>query len=183
MAGSSRDRVTIDLRGIGDAVRSAAAGRGQTVATFARHALVASAGPQALAIEQLDAPASLSRSVAKVHLRMDEREAEVLILKARALGLSYGEYVGRLVTGTPLPAPVAQRDADRAALRQSCDQLAALAGDINALIRLIRLAKGAEAARQFGDRMRGLEADVRRHIDCCRRPKTEPPMRVVPTEN
>lgn len=69
----------------------------------------------------------------------------------------------------PLPAPVAQRDADRAALRQSCDQLAALAGDINALIRLIRVAKGAEAARQFGDRTRGLEAEVRRHIDLASR--------------
>lgn len=178
MAVSSRDRVTIDLRGIGDAVRSAAAGQGQTVAAFARQALVASAGTQALAIEQLDAPAHRSRCVAKLHLRMVDREAEVLILKARALGLSYGEYVGHLVTGTPLPAPVAQRDADRAALRRSCDQLAALAGDINALIRLIRLAKGAEAARQFGDRMRGLEADVRRHIDLASRlvahPEDEP---------
>lgn len=169
MAGSSRDRVTIDLRGIGDAVRTAAVGRGQTVAAFARQALVASTDSQALAIERLDLPASSSRSVAKLHLRMDEREAEVLILKARALGLSYGEYVGRLVTGTPLPAPVAQRDADRTALRRSCDQLAALAGDINALIRLIRLAKGAEAARQFGDRMRGLESDVRQHIDLASR--------------
>jgi hypothetical protein len=98
----------------------------------------------------------------------------VLVLKARVLGLSYGEYVGRLVTGAPLPAPVAQREADRVALRQSCDQLAALAGDINALIRLIRLAKGAEAARQFGDRMRGLEADVRRHIDLASRWVVDP---------
>ena len=169
MAGSSRDRVTIDLRGIGDAVRSAAARRGQTVAAFARQSLVSATGTQAFAIEQLDAPAPPSHSVAKLHLRMDEREAEVLVLKARLLGLSYGKYVGRLVTGAPLPAPVAQREADRAALRQSCDQLAALAGDINALIRLIRLAKGAEAARQFGDRMRGLEADVRRHIDLASR--------------
>lgn len=169
MAVSSRDRVTIDLRGIGDAVRTAAAVRGQTVAAFARQALVASTGPQSLAIEQLDSPATPLRGVAKLHLRMDEREAEVLILKARALGLSYGEYVGRVVTGTPLPAPVAHRDADRAALRQSCDQLAALAGDVNALIRLIRMAKGVEAARQFGDRMRGLEADVRRHIDLASR--------------
>jgi hypothetical protein len=169
MAGSSRDRVTIDLRGIGDAVRSAAAGRGQTVAALARQALVASTGPRAPAIEQLDAPAHRSRSVAKLHLRMDEREAGVLVLKARALGLSYGEFVGRLVTGRPLPAPVALREADRAALRRSCDQLAALAGDINALIRLIRLAKGAEAARQYGERVRGLEADVRRHIDLASR--------------
>lgn len=169
MAASSRDRVTIDLRSIGDAVRAAAAGRGQTIAAFAREALVAATGTQALAIEQLDAPVHRSRGVTKLHLRMGESEAEVLILKARVLGLSYGAYVGRLVAGTPLPAPVAQREADRAALRQSCDQLSALAGDINALIRLIRLAKGAEAARQFGYRMRGLEADVRRHIDLASR--------------
>ena len=64
MAGSSRDRVTIDLRGIGDAVRTAAAGRGQTVAAFARQALVASTGPQALAIERLDLPASGQGEVA-----------------------------------------------------------------------------------------------------------------------
>jgi hypothetical protein len=171
MAGSSRDRVTIDLRGIGDAVRAAAAGRGQTIAAFARESLITAAGTQSLAVERLESPPHPSRNVAKLHLRMDEREAEVLVLKARLLGLSYGEYVGRLVTGAPLPAPVAQREADRAALRKSCDQLAALAGDINALI---RLAKGAEAARQFGDRMRGLEADVRRHIDLASRWVVDP---------
>ena len=46
---------------------------------------------------------------------MDVRAAEALAANARALGLSYGQYVGYLVSATPLPAPVAQRAADRAA--------------------------------------------------------------------
>ena len=165
MAGPSRDRVTIDLRGIGDAVRADAAGRGQSVAAFARAALVAAARAQPLAIERLEAPVPRAAGMAKLHLRMSAREAELLVANARRLGLSYGEYVGRLVVAAPLPAPVAERAADRAALRVSSDNLAALAGDINSLIRLIRLGKGADAAQKFGDRMRGLEGDIRRHLD------------------
>ena len=42
MAGTSRDRVTIDLRGIGDAVRAAASVRGMGVAQLVRRALVMS---------------------------------------------------------------------------------------------------------------------------------------------
>ncbi len=42
MASHSRDRVTIDLRGIGDAVRAAAACRGMGVAQLVRRAVVMS---------------------------------------------------------------------------------------------------------------------------------------------
>ena len=42
VASPSRDRVTIDLRGIGDAVRAAAACRGMSVAQLVRRALVMS---------------------------------------------------------------------------------------------------------------------------------------------
>lgn len=169
MADSSRDRVTIDLRGIGDAVRLAAARSGQTMAAFARQALIAAADPQAVTIERREWRVARSHAPTKIHLRMNELEAEVLVLNARRLGLSYGDYVGRLVAGAPMPAPAAQRSADRAALRHSTDQLAVLAGDINALIRLIRLARSAEAARDYGERIRGLEADVRRHLDLASR--------------
>ena len=169
MARSTRDRVTIDLRGIGEAMREAAAARTQTLAAFARDALVTAAASQSLAVERLDREDQGARSVTKLHLRMHGCEAEALVVNARLLGLSYGEYVGRLVVGTPLPAPIAQRAADRAALRQSTDQLAVLAGDINAVIRLIRSGKPGEAAREYGDHMLGLEADVRRHLDLASR--------------
>jgi hypothetical protein len=155
----------VDLRGIGDAVRAAAAARGLTIAAFSREALVAAAAPLPLVIERLEGAATQYRRTTKLHLRMNWCEAEALIAKSRSLGLSYGEFVGRLVAGTPLPAPVAQSAADRSELRVSSDNLAALAGDINSLIRMIHSANPGEAARQFADRMRRLEADVRQHID------------------
>ena len=166
MATTSRDRVSIDLRGVGKAVRSAAAGRRQTVAAFARDALVEAAGCHPVTTGRLE---PRSRGKTKLHLRMGYLEAEALVVNARLLGLSYGDYVGRLVVGTPLPAAVAQRDADRAALRQSCDHLAALGGDINAVIRLIYLGRPAEAANEYGESMRRLEVEVRRHIDLASR--------------
>jgi hypothetical protein len=47
----------------------------------------------------------------------------------------------------------------------SRDNLAERAGDINSVIRLIHSGKAAEAAREFGERKRGPEADVRRHTN------------------
>ena len=44
MALTSRDRVGVDLRGIGDAVRAAARARQITIAAFAREALVVAIG-------------------------------------------------------------------------------------------------------------------------------------------
>jgi hypothetical protein len=165
MARSPRDRVTVDLRGIGDAVRSAAAARGLTIAALAREALVAAAGTEPLVIERLEGREAQPRRTTKLHLRMKWQESEALVANAGRLGLSYGEYVGRLVTGRSLPVPAADSAVDRAALRTSSDNLAALAGDINSLIRLISSAQGGEAAQLLAGRMRGLESDVRRHID------------------
>lgn len=96
---------------------------------------------------------------------MDEREAEVLVVKARLFGLSYGEYVGRLAVGAPLPTPVAQRAADRAALRASTDHLAVLAREISEVLRLARAGKSAEEVKQRIGHLNNLEADVRRHLD------------------
>jgi hypothetical protein len=111
VAGASRDRVTIDLRGIGDAVRGAA-----------------------------------------------------LMLNASVLGLSYGEYVARLVHGSCVPQPLAERQADRAALLSSNDRLAALSTDLVALVTLLRQAK-VEQARPYRDRLETADAEIRRHLD------------------
>jgi hypothetical protein len=110
-------------------------------------------------------PAAGSHRATKLHLRMDEREAEVLVVKARLFGLSYGEYVGRLAVGAPLPAPVAQRAADRAALQASTDHLAVLAREISEALRLARAGKSAAEVKQRIGHLDNLERDVRRHLD------------------
>ena len=165
MAGASRDRLTIDLRGIGDVVRRAASERGATVAALARQALIHEIGPQPAAGP---APVSAERApiepVVKITLRLRHTDAEALILAAGSLGLSYGEYVAKLVHGTPLPAPAAERLADRAALLASTDQVAALVTDLRAFIRL--LAKlDTRGMEPYRERMRSLDSDIRRHID------------------
>ncbi len=165
MPSTSRDRLMIDLRGIGDAVRARAAEQRITVSQLARRALLASvdAGTPCAS-----APGSVrqtpGRSITKLMLRMPSGHAETLILNATALGLSYGEYVALLVQGRALPRPSAERQADRAALLASNDQLASLSADLNVLARLLRGAK-SENAQRYRDRLEATDGEVRRHLD------------------
>lgn len=172
MAGTSRDRVTIDLRDIGDAVRAAAAVRGMGVAQLVRRALVMSLDLRATAAVAPTEKGSdgqtpdlvPTRETAKLTLRLSRAHADALMLNAGALGLSYGDYVGRLVANSSLPQPVAERRADRAALLASNDRMAALSTDLVALVTLLRQAK-VEQARPYRDRLETADAEIRRHLD------------------
>ena len=163
MATTSRDRIGVDLRGIGDAVRAAARARQSTVAAFAREALIEAIGQPSTPPEVIAAVFGRAQIV-KLTLRMRRPDADVLILNAAYLGLSYGEYVARLVRQTPLPMPAAERAADRAALMASNDNLASLSVDLAALIRLLRMAKSAEVER-YRRRIETVDLDIRRHLD------------------
>jgi hypothetical protein len=168
MPGASRDRVTIDLCGIGDAVRAAAAVRGMGVAQLVRRALVMSLDLRATAtvasVKGGSDGQTPSRETAKLTLRLSQAHADALMLNAGALGLSYGDYVGRLVANSPLPQPVSERRADRAALLASNDRMAALSTDLVALVKLLRPAK-VEQARPYRDRLETADAEIRRHLD------------------
>lgn len=102
MTAPARDRVTIDLRGIGDAVRASAVSRGVTVAHFSRQALIEAIGMSAAGPAAPSAGYWASRK-SKLTLRLYPHDFEVLVVNAAQLGLSYGDYVGRLAHGTPLP--------------------------------------------------------------------------------
>ena len=96
--------------------------------------------------------------------RLPQPHADVLIVNAVGLGLSYGEYVARLVNGNSLPRPAAERAADRAALLASSDQLAALSADLNAFMRLLRSGDSAEVEK-YRHRIETVDADIRDHLD------------------
>ena len=165
MASPSRDRVTIDLRGIGDAVRAAAACRGMGVAQLVRRALVMSLDLHATAaVAVVSDGQTPAQAMAKLTLRLPQAHAGALIVTAVALGLSYGEYVARLVDGSRLPQPIAERRADRAALLASNDRMAALSTDLVALVTLLRQAK-VEQARPYRDRLETADTEIRRHLD------------------
>jgi len=172
VASPSRDRVTIDLCGIGDAVRAAAACRGMGVAQLLRRALVMSLDLRATAAVSAmkrgsdgQTPDQVpTRETAKLTLRIPQANADALMLNAGALGLSYGDYVARLVDGSRLPQPIAERQADREALLASNDRMAALSTDLVALVTLLRQAK-VEQARPYRDRLEAADAEIRRHLD------------------
>ena len=163
MAPTSRDRVGVDLRGIGDAVRAAARARQITIAALAREALVEAIGRPSTLPEVIAAGFGRAETV-KLTLRMRQPEAEALVLNANGLGLSYGEYVAQLVRQTPLPMPAAERAADRAALMASSDNLAALSVDLAAFMRLLRLGHSAEL-ETYRCRMETVDLEIRRHLD------------------
>jgi hypothetical protein len=172
MPGASRDRVTIDLRGIGDAVRAAAACRGMGVAQLVRRAVVmsldlhvpATVAPMKQGSDGQTPDEAPTRETAKLTLRLPQAHAEALMLNAGALGLSYGDYVARLVAGSRLPQPVAERQADRAALLASNDCMATLSTDLVALVALLRQVN-VEQARPYRDRLETADAEIRRHLD------------------
>ena len=163
MATGSRDRVGVDLRGIGDAVRAAAHAGQITIAAFAREALVEAIGRTSMVQEGGTLEASRS-DIVKLTLRLRDPDAELFILNAAALGLSYGEYVARLMRQKPLPMPAAERAADRAALMTSSDNLAALAVDLADFMRLLRMGKSDEAEK-YRLRIQTLDQEIRRHLD------------------
>jgi hypothetical protein len=163
----SRDRVTIDLRRIGPAVRAAADARQVTVATFCREALVEAAGSPIVPTPLLNDDRDRSQS-AKLTLRLPLPDAELLIRRAAALGMSYGAFVGRLVRNAPLPAPAADRAADRTALIASVDTLNELAADLNALNRMLRNGDADGVSRYRASAM-SLLTNVRRHLDLASR--------------
>ena len=163
MAASGRDRVGVDLRGIGDDVRAAARARQVTLATFARDAIVEALHSLELPAEPFIGADSIEQRPVKITLRLRAGDADVLVLKSAALGLSYGSFVARLVRGTPLPALAADRVADRAVLLKSTDRLASLALDLNGLTRLLRA--GMDDAERDRHSMMAIAADVRRPLD------------------
>ena len=155
--------MTIDLRGLGAALRAHAKTRQLTVAATAR-SLIAASLEQSLATTA--AGPDGTRDVAtpvKLTLRMRASAAHLLAQRARAAGLPYGAFVGTLLDGSPAPALVAEHRVAAIALGVSTEQLAALSTDINALIRMVSRDSVAEAA-QLRERIGTLADDVRGHL-------------------
>jgi hypothetical protein len=138
----SRDRVTVDLRGLGPAVKAQAAARGLTLAAFARTAIVESlpADPSASSAgNRLD-----DGQPVKLTLTLPLRQASWLVERARSSGVSYGTYLASVIDGAPFPGGLADAVS---ALMASTDQLAAVSTDFQAFLGLLHQGRSAEAAR------------------------------------
>jgi len=163
MATRSRDRVTIDLCGIGDAARAAAAARNATLALFARQALIAALPGNASTLLPGTEPHRAGGTV-KLSVRLSQGDSADLATQAALLGLSQARLVALLIRHAELPAPAASRASDRAALRASTDQLAALSADLQQFMRLLRHGP-SEAVQRYRECIEAVDTDIRAHLD------------------
>jgi hypothetical protein len=163
MARRSRDRVTIDLCRIGDAARAAAQARGTTLAVFARQALIAAlpADDGAL-LPQVEPRGELGGTI-KLSVRLSHDDSAMLATQAALLGLSQARLIALLIRRAELPRRSIERDAERAALRASTEQLATLSVDLQQFMRLLRRGP-AEGVARYAERLQNVDVDLRAHL-------------------
>ncbi len=158
----SRERTTLDLRGLGPALRAHAKARNMPVASVARMAVARMLENSGIVVaDTLDASheASAGPSV-KVTLRVSPRIARDLATRARATGLSHGAYISTLIGAAPVA--VDHREAVRA-LAVSTDRLASTATDLNGFARLLR--RGASLSADHVDgAVDAVVGEVRTHL-------------------
>jgi hypothetical protein len=164
MARRARDRVTIDLCGIGDAARAAAQAGDTTLAVFARQALIAALPADAAVLLPRTEPPGDAGGTAKLSVRLSQDDSAVLAMQAAMRGVSQARLVALLIRGADLPGRWFVRDADRAILRASTDQLAALSVDLQQFMRLLRLGS-SEGVERYRARLQGVDGELRAHVD------------------
>lgn len=164
MARRSRDRVTIDLCGIGDAARAAAQARDTTLAVLARQALIAALPSDAGALLPQAEPRGELGGTIKLSVRLSHDDSALLATQAALLGLSQARLIALLIRRAELPRRSIERDADRAALRASTELLATLSVDLQQFMRMLRRGSSEGVAR-YAERLQAVDVDLRAHIN------------------
>ncbi len=162
-----RDRVTVDLRGLGARLNAEAADRHMTAAALVRHALVEllGQGPG----DEDDRHADNAHHAAdqatpiKVTLRMPAVHAVLLARRARAADVSQGRYVASLIEGMPVPPRPPDHSRTVTALLTSSDRLAVLAADLSAFLRLVGRVPNSQL-EPYRASIQALSKDVRAHL-------------------
>ena len=135
MATATRERTTIDLRGLGPALKAHAQARNLTVSDVTRLAVVAvlKTAASETEVEASGESDAAKDGTVKLTIRLRRGVAARLTTRARACGLSQGAFLATLIDEVPAP-PLAVATA----LGTSTEQLAVVSADINELIRTIR---------------------------------------------
>jgi hypothetical protein len=165
MAPSSRDRISVDLRGLKAPLFERARARGVSPSGLVRDALIDALGrtePSILDQAAAGAPLPMEDRV-RLSLRMSREEASVTLTAARQAGLTPGAFVAGLVAGVPALLGGASRDAHIAALIGSSAELSTLSRDIHHLTSLLRQGN-VRAAQEYRERLDTLAGDVRSHL-------------------
>ena len=169
MTPSSRDRISVDLRGLKAPLFEQARARGVSPSGLVRDALIDALGrtePPSPDHIAAGTPAPMEDRV-RLSLRMSREEASATLAAARQAGLAPGAFVAGLVAGLVAGVPAllggASRDTHIAALIASSAELSTLSRDIHHLTSLLRQGN-VRAAQEYRERLDTLAGDVRNHL-------------------
>lgn len=165
MARTSRDRISVDLRGLKAGLLARAQLAGASPSDLVRAALVTALG-------QSVEPAELGRAgtapqrdndQVRLSLRMRREDAMVVWAGARRAGLSPGVYVAGLVRGVPVLQGGATRTESLAALMASTAELSSFSRNLHHLCALLRSGE-YRAAQEYRVMLDTLAEDVGSHL-------------------
>ncbi len=165
MKPSSRDRISVDLRGLRAALLDQARARGVTPSDLVRGVLAEALG--AVDSDQRVLGSATQRSApngrVRLWLRVTAEQARAITLGAKAAELSTGEFVAGLVAGVPVLSAGANRTDHLAALIASSAEVSTLSRNIHHLTSLLR--QGAfRAAQEYRPMLDTLADDLRGHL-------------------
>ena len=165
MTPSSRDRISVDLRGLKAPLFERARARGVSPSELVRDALLDALGrTEPSSLDHLAASATLPmQNRVRLSLRMSRDEASATLAAARQARLAPGAFVAGLVAGVPALLGGTSRDAHIAALVASSAELSTLSRDIHHLTSLLRHGN-VRAAQEYRERLDTLAGDVRSHL-------------------
>jgi hypothetical protein len=165
MAPSSRDRISVDLRGLKAALFERARVRGVSPSELVRDALVEALGQcDSSGVNRLASGNALPKDDrVRLSLRMSREESLATRAAAHHAGLTSGAFVAGLVGGVPALSSGANRTEHLAALIRSSAELSTLSRDIHHLTSLLRQGN-VRAALEYRAILDTLAGDVRSHL-------------------
>ena len=165
MAPTSRDRISVDLRGLRAALFEQARTRGVSPSDLVRAVLATALDHAAPSLTERSAPGTAASSEDRVRLslRMSRSDALATIRAARVAGLSPGAYVAGLIAGVPVLTSGATRADHLASLIASSAELSTLSRNLHRLTSLLRQGS-VSAAREYRDMLDTVADDVRDHL-------------------
>ena len=166
MSPLSRDRISVDLRGLKAALIARAQAQRVSVSVLVRGAVERQLGlvdPSAQVESAMRAIASASLIV-KLSIRLASAEAKQLDVGARQAGLSRGAFLAGLLANVPsLTGGAGSRLDCLAALTASSAELSTLSRNINHLTALLRQGD-VQPPREYRRMLDTLGDDVRAHL-------------------
>lgn len=163
MAPSSRDRISVDLRGLKAALLLRSHERGVSPSEFVRAALAATLGPCDSVGPAAPVQPSRTPDRVRLSLRMQRCDADAVLRAAREAGLPASDFIAGLVAKVPVLASSATPSAHLALLTASCAEVATLSRNLHHLSTLLRQGS-SRAAQEYRGMLDSVNADVHAHL-------------------